>query len=321
MVSFVLYQALSPVCASSLSIVALNGWTFFSLLPWNHSVKHGYKLWPQEISYQGSTQQECTHLIVLSSSYHASRCQTLHKKLVLLIFRCTVQQNDEFQPLLLQAQNFSKRSMKTLKTATNLVPIVTICDIRCGWRCTILILPFSPTLPCQTFPCKIFPCLPASFETQLYWSFSWLPRSTTKTSCSQWAAFFTGAHKLRKPWKDWREREGKAKKSMWEGRKSKDETSKESFERTAETVETAAEKIVLKERLQALSLSQRRSWLSLLKDMKMARILQQMTSTMHGCKYFIQQKVRLQFPASCTCMYKCTFQLQVHIVGVRVSEP
>ena len=38
---------------------------------------------------------------------------------------------------------------------------------------------------------------------------------------------------------------------------------------------------------------------------KMAMILQQMTSTMHGCKYFIQQKVILPLPVSCTCTYKC----------------
>lgn len=29
--------------------------------------------------------------------------------------------------------------------------------------------------------------LPTSIEAQLYWSFTWLPRSTTTMSCSQWA--------------------------------------------------------------------------------------------------------------------------------------
>ena len=92
-----------------------------------------------------------------------------------------------------------------------------------------------------------------------------------------------------KTWKDW-----KVEKKKWEDQK---ETSKG----TAKSNRKDHERFVLKERLQAASLSLC-NLLSLLEDTKMA-ILQEMSTATHGCKHFIPQKARLPFPVCCKCMF------------------
>ena len=112
-----------------------------------------------------------------------------------------------------------------------------------------------------------------------------------------------GYSQAQKTLKGWKKKRRKSKEKLVRRKKEQNRDKRRKLLRNSRNSNSKGQRgFVLKKKLQAESLFQRRSWLSLLEDTKMAMILQQMSSTTHGCKYFIPQKARLQFPVSCTCM-------------------